>query len=162
MGCKVGRPFPSLSIRRMLARHDHLVGAPSGCGRGLRVHVLPPLPESDCSAEGVDKSNEVYATDIFTVDSFCDECLAEAKADASRMADMCVGVNHTAALPTNMFVPLEDDEVPELIDVPHYRCKHMIDEEWEDYALLAYDCSQCPDNHGLDIECGERSHGAGF
>ena len=66
------------------------------------------------------------------------------------------------ALPPNMFVPLEDDEVPELIDVPHYRCKHMIDEEWEDYALLAYDCSQCPDNHGLDIECGERSHGAGF
>ena len=36
-----------------------------------------------------------------------------------------------------MFVPLEDADVPELIDYPHYRCKHIIDEEWDQVAWRA-------------------------
>ena len=46
-----------------------------------------------------------------------------------------------AVLPPTMFEPVEADDETNVEDMPHYRCEHMVDAAFEEYALLAYDCN---------------------
>ena len=53
----------------------------------------------------------------------------------------CVELEHTFIAPASLIEPLDEDSLPSVVDVPHYRCPHLIDAAFEDFSLLRYDIS---------------------
>lgn len=133
--------------------------------RRQRVHLLPPLPEALLLGSELQPSLAPSSTadDVFYIDrpdSICKSCrdvvraaeaaqqmnpaAAELQAARARLSSVCVKVKHVAKLPPSMFEPIEDNRSTDVVDIPHYRCEHMADPAFAEYALFAYDCSIDP------------------
>jgi len=85
---------------------------------------------------------------------------AELDAARAKLGDVCVKVKHIAKIRHTVFQPIKPNEQLDVVDIPHYRCEHMADAAFADYAMLAYDCSQHPDSADVVAvsKCSLRPH----